>query len=438
MLFGVFFKRREDRMQAIEEWIQQRQLVGKSFRLQKIRTAMEKLNQPHLKFNSIHVTGTNGKGSTVAYLDAIFQVHGLKTGIFVSPHLESYHDRIQINRVPISQKDFNRLATRVQEIEVEIQEEFDVFTYFEIMAAIMFLYFEEQKVDVAIIEVGIGGLLDITNIIESSVSVVTSIGFDHQAMLGNTLEEITIQKTGIFKPNQPVILGPLPKEAEPVVQYVTDAYSNHSYLYGKDFQMTKEKKFVQFDENLSCKKIENLDIPLIGEFQSENAAVAIQAFLVYASMYQLTVHPSKILLGIKETKWGGRMEIIQKSPMICLDGAHNLPAITRLLQTLLPLRTETNKVDVLFAGLMRKDIVEMIHLLKDQLPTNALTLTTFNYDGAATKVFYQTTETLNKLVFVDDPEAFIRQWKDHAQTEDVLFVTGSLYFISEIRHLLLK
>ena len=224
-------------MEKIENWLDSR--IGLNFRtgLGRMEQAIRLLGHPEKAYPTIHVTGTNGKGSTVAFLQNLFDQHQKKVGTFTSPHMETVHDRICLNGQPISESDFSRLGDQVRKMEQNALMPQDQLSYFEILSLIAFLYFAEQEVDVALIEVGIGGLLDTTNVITGSVSVITSIGLDHQETLGTTLEEIAEQKAGIFKVGSPAIIGPLPEVARQVCRERAKELNIDLYEYGQDFSL---------------------------------------------------------------------------------------------------------------------------------------------------------------------------------------------------------
>ena len=205
-------------MNEIEEWLNSR--IGLNFRsgLGRMQQAVALLGNPERSYPTIHVTGTNGKGSTIAFMRRLFAEHGRKTGSFTSPHMISIHDRICINGQPIASADFIRLGQQVQKMEQELLKSHDQLSYFEILTLIAFLYFKEQAVDLALIEVGIGGLLDTTNVIRGDIAVISSVGLDHQETLGRSLTAITEQKAGIFKSGRPAVIGPLPEEARLVCE----------------------------------------------------------------------------------------------------------------------------------------------------------------------------------------------------------------------------
>ena len=205
-------------MFEIEEWLHSR--IGLNFRsgLGRMQRAVDLLGNPEKTCPIIHVTGTNGKGSTIAFMRELFVVHGKKVGTFTSPHIISIHDRICINGQPIADEDFIRIANQVKEMEKTLLETHDHLSFFELLTLIALLYFKEQEVDLVLLEVGIGGLLDTTNVVTGEIAVITSIGLDHQETLGDSLEEIAEQKAGIFKVGKKAVIAKLAPEAELVCQ----------------------------------------------------------------------------------------------------------------------------------------------------------------------------------------------------------------------------
>ena len=205
-------------MFEVEEWLHSR--IGLNFRsgLGRMQRAVDLLGNPEKTYPIIHVTGTNGKGSTIAFMRELFVAHGKKVGTFTSPHIISIHDRICINGQPIAGEDFVRIANQVKEMEKTLLETHDQLSFFELLTLIALLYFKEQGVDLVLLEVGIGGLLDTTNVVTGEIAVITSIGLDHQETLGDSLEEIAEQKAGIFKAGKKAVIAKLAPEAELVCQ----------------------------------------------------------------------------------------------------------------------------------------------------------------------------------------------------------------------------
>ncbi|HEM5324751.1 TPA: bifunctional folylpolyglutamate synthase/dihydrofolate synthase [Streptococcus suis] len=405
----------------LENWLNTKQGQLFHYKMEKIEYALELLGNPQFAVPVIHVAGTNGKGSTIAFMRQLFQVHGLRVGSFVSPHMVSVHDRICINSLPISDHDFQHYLQKVYDLEQEVATRYEPFRYFEVMVLIMFLYFEAQQPDVALVEVGIGGLLDTTNVVAPALSLITSIGMDHQDLLGSTLREIAEQKAGIIKENVPVVLGPLSPETTAICRQIAQDKQVFVYQFGQEFTY-KAGQFSNADIELS-----DLVLGLAGQHQEENAAVALQTFLLYMTNIQKDIQPQLIKQALAQTSWPGRLELVAQEPKIYLDGAHNVPAIERLIEFI---QEQEEPVTILFSALRRKDFQEMLGLLEEKLPHTALVLTSFAYDGALSEKNRQGRD------YVENYQQFIEDWQSSKQ--GILIVTGSLYFISEVRRIFKK
>lgn len=402
----------------LENWLNTKQGQVFHYKTEKIEYALELLGNPQFAVPVIHVAGTNGKGSTIAFMRQLFQVHGLRVGSFVSPHMVSVHDRICIDSQPISDHDFQHYLQKVYDLEQEVATRYEPFRYFEVMVLIMFLYFKDQQPDVALVEVGIGGLLDTTNVVAPALSVITSIGMDHQDLLGSTLREIAEQKAGIIKESVPVVLGPLSPETTAICRHIAQDKQASVHQFGQEFTY-KAGQFSNADLELS-----ELVLGLAGQHQEENAAVALQTFLLYMARIQKTVSPQLIKNALAQTSWPGRLELVAQEPKIYLDGAHNVPAIERLVEFI---QVQEEPVTILFSALRRKDFQEMLELLEEKLPHTPLVLTSFAYDGALSEENRQGRE------YVENYQQFIEDWQSSEQ--GILIVTGSLYFISEVRRI---
>ncbi|HEL2377663.1 TPA: bifunctional folylpolyglutamate synthase/dihydrofolate synthase [Streptococcus suis] len=405
----------------LENWLNTKQGQVFHYKMEKIEYALELLGNPQFAVPVIHVAGTNGKGSTIAFMRQLFQTHGLRVGSFVSPHMVSVHDRICIDSQPISDHDFQHYLQKVYDLEQEVATRYEPFRYFEVMVLIMFLYFEAQQPDVALVEVGIGGLLDTTNVVAPALSVITSIGMDHQDLLGSTLREIAEQKAGIIKENVPVVLGPLSPETTVICRQIAQDKQASVHQFGQEFTY-KAGHFSNTDIDLS-----ELVLGLAGHHQEENAAVALQTFLLYMTNIQKDIQPQLIQQALAQTSWPGRLELVVQEPKIYLDGAHNVPAIERLLEFI---QVQEEPVTILFSALRRKDFQEMLELLEEKLPHTALVLTSFAYDGALAE------ENRQGRDYVENYQQFIEDWQSSKQ--GILIVTGSLYFISEVRRIFKK
>ncbi|NQN68361.1 bifunctional folylpolyglutamate synthase/dihydrofolate synthase [Streptococcus suis] len=400
----------------LENWLNTKQGQVFHYKMEKIEYALELLGNPQFTVPVIHVAGTNGKGSTIAFLRQLFQAHGMRVGSFVSPHMVSVHDRICIDSLPISDHDFQHYLQKVYDLEQEVAARYEPFRYFEVMVLIMFLYFKDQQPDLALVEVGIGGLLDTTNVVAPALSLITSIGMDHQDLLGSTLGEIAEQKAGIIKQNVPVVLGPLCPATAAICRRIALEKQAPVYQFGQEFTY-KAGQFSNADLELL-----ELVLGLAGQHQEENAAVALQTFLLYMTNIQKDIQPQLIQQALAQTSWAGRLELVVQEPKIYLDGAHNVPAIERLIDFI---QEQDEPVTILFSALRRKDFQEMLGLLEEKLPHTPLVLTSFAYDGALSEENRQGRE------YVENYQQFIEDWQSAGQS--ILIVTGSLYFISEVR-----
>lgn len=404
-------------MNEIEKWLNGR--IGLNFRsgLERMQRAVDLLGNPEGAYPVIHVTGTNGKGSTIAFMRNLFADQGKKVASFTSPHMISVHDRICINGFPISDADFVRLGRQIQEMERELVKTHDQLSYFEILTLLAFLYFREEQVDLALIEVGIGGLLDTTNVLDGQVAVVTSVGLDHQETLGQTITAIAEQKAGIFKNGCSAVIGPLPEEARQVCEQRAASLDLDLYEYGRDFSFS-EGSFKNQDLLLS-----HVTLGLQGAYQEENAALALQAFLLFMKQMGWEIDFSLLPSSLQKTHWAGRLEEI--SPNIYLDGAHNLPALARLVEFIKGQKGKT--CSLLFGALKRKDYSGMLAYLQENLPEVQVTVTSFDYGESVGQA------EAADFDYVANYRAFIENFKQEQTADQVLFVTGSLYFIAEVR-----
>jgi len=408
----------------VEKWLHSR--IGLNFRsgLGRMQKAVVLLGNPEESYPIIHVTGTNGKGSTIAFMRELFVSHGKKVGTFTSPHIVSIHDRICINGQPISDADFIRLANQVKEMEQRLLETHDQLSFFELLTVIALLYFKEQEVDLVLLEVGIGGLLDTTNVVTGEIAVITSIGLDHQETLGNSLEEIAEQKAGIFKPERVAVIANLAPEAQLVCQKIAEDLDVTLYQADRDFS------FKSGDFSSSLADLTQLKLGLEGAYQEENAALALQAFLLFMTERGEKVNEKAIRYALKTTSWAGRLEAVTKH--IYLDGAHNLPALERLVEFIQEKIQQGYQPQILFGALKRKDYSGMLDYLTDHLPDTALYVTSFDYQGSLEE------KDLSDYHRVSSYRDFIDDFEKSAGERDLLFVTGSLYFISEVRAYLIK
>lgn len=412
---------------------------GIKFGLDNIRRIMSELGDPHKSFRTVHVGGTNGKGSTSSIIASILRSSGFKTGLFTSPHLVSFTERIRINGEEISEHDVASLAQEVKDAASHINDFFP--TFFEVVTAMALLHFSRKETDIAVMEVGMGGRLDATNIIIPDVCVITQISYDHMDFLGKTLREIATEKAGIIKDRVPVVSAQQEPEALDVV--VKGARDNDAglSLYGKDFSsvLTREDVHgIHFDYHDTHIKINDVYLPLAGSHQMQNASLAIKAVALISGFPAHGV----IKDGVGSTQWPGRLEIIHDDPPILIDGAHNPAASEVLARTLKVTFLKRYRRIILILGIMAdKDIAG---ILKPLLPiAQALILTRPCYPRAASpEILARVAESVGFLhirTAHSVQEALEMGMKDIRNSRSgpaLLVVTGSFYTIGEAKEVL--
>ena len=412
----------------IQEWLKKSESIPRKHGLYRMEAILETLGNPERELKSIHIAGTNGKGSTAAMVTAFSKAHGLRVGTFTSPHMDSIRERIQLDGVPLEEEPFWQAASVVREVERCLFEEWGAFNYFEILTAMMFVVFQQEAVDLAIIEVGIGGLLDNTNVGHPLVSVITTVGLDHQDLLGSTLEEITAQKAGIIKAGQQVVVGPVTRECMDVIRSTASQQGATVQAFGEDFSLVEDS--YQDDELTIPLK----QLALNGAFQKENATVAIRAFRSWMEATGRSVQPEFIEAALRVVSWPGRMEVLQETPLVMIDGAHNLPAIERLVQNMTA--RVGKKQTLLFSALTRKDSQQMLLRLQEALPDVNIILTSFHPSRGLSIARSDVEAYLDsrKISYEESFEDVIDRFASSTDDKSELWVTGSLYFIAEVRH----
>ena len=412
----------------IQEWLKKSESIPRKHGLYRMEAILEALGNPERGLKSIHIAGTNGKGSTAAMVTAFAKAHGLRVGTFTSPHMGSIRERIQLDGVPLEEEPFWQAALVVREVERRLFEEWGAFNYFEILTAMMFVVFQQEAVDLAIIEVGIGGLLDNTNVGHPLVSVITTIGLDHQDLLGSTLEEITAQKAGIIKSGQQVVVGPVTRECMDVIRSTASKQGATVQAFGEDFSLV-EDSYQDTELTISLEQL-----ALKGAFQKENATVAIRAFRAWMEATGRSAQAEFIEAALRVVSWPGRMEALQDTPLVMIDGAHNLPAIERLVQNI----TGRNgkKQTLLFSALTRKDSQQMLARLQEALPDVNIILTSFHPSRGLSIARSDVEAYLDSpnVTYEESFEEVIDRFASSTDDESELWVTGSLYFIAEVRH----
>lgn len=408
--------------------------------LERVEYLLNYIGRPHLKKPVIHIAGTNGKGSTIAHLGRLLMSHGQRVGIFSSPYISNYHEQIQINFEPINDNDLQSFINKYQNIFEELPSNSLVhgITEFELITVMAYDYFYESNVDYIIMEVGMGGLLDSTNVCQPILTGITTIGFDHTAMLGGTIEEIALQKAGIIKRNIPLVTGRIKKDALKVIQEQAEKMEATHYQFSKDYSVSKvfigeneETEFIYQSKSLTSTLFKT---PMRGRHQADNATMAIQLFEIIANQRDWTYSAKSIQQGINEVVWPGRMEMLGKQPRILLDGAHNPHAMSRLKENILELYPNES-IHILFSCLKTKAVKSMLGSLKE-ITTDNLNVTTFNHSQACTIETYTPYIETDKH-YVSDWQEWLKLNQQSAKKTDVLIITGSLYFVRQVRQFLL-
>ncbi|ECL7895010.1 bifunctional folylpolyglutamate synthase/dihydrofolate synthase, partial [Listeria innocua] len=361
------------------DWIHGTLRLGIKPGLARMEYIMEKLNHPEKANKWVHIAGTNGKGSTLTFIRSSLEEAGYKTGTFTSPYIETFNERISVNGIPVSDQMIVDLANRIKPIAEELEKTvYGPPSEFEIITAMMFLCFAEyESIDIGIIEVGLGGRLDSTNVLTPLISVITTIGMDHMEFLGNSIEQIAGEKAGIIKPGIPVISGVIQKEAQEVI--INNAVRNNSNLawLNKDFFIQNRDDEITYRTSHGD-EIPNITIGLLGIHQLNNAAVAIKVLQYLNTFSSYEINQSAIKQGLKKAFWPGRMELLDVKPFIMVDGAHNPEGVKTFADSI---RTYPGHKKIIVSILKDKNYQEMITLLKT-IPDTDILLTTFDYPRA--------------------------------------------------------
>ena len=422
------------------QWIANYRTDQPHFGLERLTKLLALRGNPHLKLKVIHIGGTNGKGSTIAFLKNTLEKMGLRVGVFSSPYLIHYRDQIAINEESIPEARLEVLMSEYRSLlEGDYAPALQGTTEFEIITAIAYDYFASEQVDVAIMEVGMGGLLDSTNVCQPILTGITTIGLDHVALLGDTLEAIAEQKAGIIKPGVPLVTGNIVPEALAVIDQIAKAKQAPRLAHGDDYQLNHCESTVtgEIFDYTSTLRQGRFQTGLLGLHQIENAGMALTLLDAYCHETGREL-PENYLVAqaLEETSWPGRLEVVSRKPLMILDGAHNPHAIKALLETLDERFADYHK-EILFTCIKTKALEDMLDLL-ETLPDTELTLTHFD-DGRATdeEVLKKAADSRN--LNYQSWQAFLDQnMLDDEEKKTVRIITGSLYFLSQVRAYLME
>lgn len=395
---------------------------GMDFKLERVALALKSLGDPHRRYPSVHIAGTNGKGSVAAMLHSVLSAAGYRVGLYTSPHLVSFTERIRVGTMPIAEADVVALARDIRSAATVRGIEL---TFFEFVTVMAFLHFARCAIDVAVVEVGLGGRLDATNVLDPEVAVVTTIGLDHQEFLGDTITSIAREKAGVIKPGRPVVIGDVPNAARAVLAATALEVGAPARWLGQDFRSSPDEPFgyTGFGGELH-----DLTLPLRGRHQRDNAAMAIAAAMHLRGQFDIS--DDAIRRGIAEVRWPGRLDIVETQPLIVLDGAHNTDGIAALIGEL-PGIVGGRAVHLLFGVMRDKHWRPMVELLGPHIArvTLAPTLPPRGEDPEELeKAFARHCPVSIASSPLQGLEDLIRSVSD----DDGILVAGSLFLVGEI------
>jgi len=406
------------------------QYAGQLFDLSRMERLLDAMGHPEGRFRSVHVAGTKGKGSTAAMIASVLRHAGQRTGLFSSPHLHTFRERIQVDGQPITEAG---LVAHLRKLR-PLFDTLEGLTTFEASQAIAFDYFVAQAVTWAVVEVGLGGRLDTTNVIQPEVAVITPVSYDHMLVLGDTLTAIAEEKAGIIKPHTPVVCAPQPEEAMNVIRHVAEHLEAPLAVVGREWTYHLEQaswdgqRFTVYGPGVA---LEGLYIPLLGEHQLANATTAVAALQVLRQG-PLPIPEEAIREGLRAVRWPARLEILSREPLLVVDGAHNGDSMQRLVEAVDTYFPRRRRV-VLFAALADKDLPRMFQALMPNVDTVVFTRTP--HPRAAEP------EALARLAEPFEKPAIVEPDLDHALdvalglagSDGVVVATGSLSTAAAVR-----
>ncbi len=410
--------------------------TGAVFKLDRVRGFFDRIGRPHDDIRCVHVAGTKGKGSTCAIVESMCRQAGLRTGLYTSPHLIDLRERISVCGKWISRRRFASLMNAVAPHVVELaHESVDLKpSFFEIITAIAFLHFRVENVDVAVIEVGLGGRLDSTNIITPMVSVITQIGLDHMKLLGETIPEIAREKAGIIKAGVPVVTGAQKRDARRVISAVARRRSAPLFRLGREIVLeedTDEDRARGFSVRVGRRTFRDLRVPLAGAHQRRNAALAV-AVAHLLKKKGLKLSPNAVRRGLEELDWHGRAEIVRRRPTVILDGAHNEDSIAALVAAIRG-RSSRGRIIVVFGIAADKSVERVLELIA---PEADLLLTTRADSpraiGSHRLARLARRAGARRVRVIPNPREAVRAALGEARPDDVVCVTGSFYLAGEV------
>ena len=405
------------------------QKYGIKFGLSSTSNLLARLGNPHKNLKGVHVAGTNGKGSTAAMLSAVLTRIGIQVGLYTSPHLVRFNERFRINDQDVGDCGIMDVFLRVKDVVDEREPP----TFFEMTTAMALCLFAERGVDWAILEVGMGGRLDATNVIQPQITIINNVAFDHQEFLGFTLGRIAREKAGIIKQGVPLITAVKQPVALAVIKERCSALAAPCYRVGQQIKVRSRGKG-RFSYRGLKWRLDNLQLPLAGRHQLLNAATALGALEVLKEMGRLHLTTEQVQEGLSKTRWPGRLEWFSEHPPVLLDGAHNNAGIVSLRKALQEEYTYKRLIIVL--GIMAdKDLWGMLHRLAPLADHIILTRPRYERAAEPESLREMAGEFANRTELIRSVRQALERAMTMATSEDLVVVTGSLYFIGEVKEI---
>ncbi|MBX7151881.1 bifunctional folylpolyglutamate synthase/dihydrofolate synthase [bacterium] len=408
------------------------QFFGMKLGLENTIKLLKTLNNPQHTFPSIHVAGTNGKGSTCSMMASIFQAAKLKTGLYTSPHILNFSERIRVNGSEIPESEIIHITEKMKKTIDELR-----CTFFEATTVMAFDYFANQQIDIGIIETGLGGRLDATNVVVPEVSVITNIGMDHTEHLGTTLDAIAGEKAGIIKEQVPCLIGPIEAELKPVFKNIADARQSPLFFYDDIVQVTSKKLTdhgslvdLYFKVNNHGYALNELEINLAGHHQIQNAVMAVAAVRLQK---KFEVSESAIREGLCSVDWKGRLQIIQHQPLIIADAAHNPMGMQKLRESIETIyRSKYDRMILVLGMLADKDFESCVNAIAGIFDT-IYTVTPNSPRALSAETLAKVAKQRHAQVFVGGSvNSTVEKIKTGMTDRDLLVIAGSHFVLSEI------
>lgn len=426
------------------DYIKNTAKFGSKLGLERTEKILELLGDPHKKLKCIHIAGTNGKGSTTAMVTSILVEAGYKVGSYTSPFIEEFEERMQINNQNIPKDDLSDIVTTVSKaVDTVVALGYSNPTEFEIITCVGFLYFYRNNVDFVVVEVGIGGRLDSTNVIIPILSVITSISLDHTQILGDTLDKIAYEKAGIIKEGIPVVMFPQKRQSEEVIENICKERNcrlikvqrnSASYLGRENFQNNNSNAITQ---RISVQTLKNdyiIELSLLGKHQILNCSVAINAIEELVAQ-GIKISKENILNGLRSVKWPARLEIISTRPLVVIDGAHNVDGIKNLTESI-DMYFNYNKIILILGILADKQVGDMIKTIVPKA-SRVITVTPHSERAElAEELKTQVEKYIEKCEAIEDYEEAYKKALDYCSDDDLLLVAGSLYMAGDMRKII--